>query len=185
MVAEALTTHGITLAQLSHPKDARTVFEDAINVATQAGDFESAGVAALTMVEQLGAILSRQDVCTTIDHARTLLEKTSNIGTVRRLAKAAFRSLFEEHSVASPPDWTDFSFRRSVLKYESDLIALALNETGGSVTKAARLLGFNNHQSLTAIIATRHKELLTKRLPIRPRRQHLIAHPKRKKKQPQ
>jgi len=181
-LAEALTTHGIALVRLNHSDQARAVLEHAVNVSEQAGDFENAGVAALTTIEQLGSNLSTREVCETVDHARILLEKTQDIGTLRRLAKAAFESLFLTHAVPTPPDWQGFSFRRAVLRYEAHLIRLALKDAGGMVTRAARLLGFSNHQSLVALINSRHKDLLETRSPVRRRRQHLIAHPKRRKK---
>lgn len=182
LLAEALTTHGIALARLDHSDQARAALDRAVSVAEQVGDFESAGLSALTTIEVLGASLSNEEMWATIDHAGVLLEKTQDIGTLRRLA-TAFRSLFLTHAVPAPPDWTNFSFKRAVLRYESHLIKLGLNETGGKVTAAARLLGLS-HQSLIALIASRHKELLEVRAPVRPRRQHLIAHPKRKSKQP-
>lgn len=183
-LAEALMTHGIALVRLNHTDQARAALERAVNLSEQAGDFENAGVAALTIIEQLGSSLSTTEVCETIDHARTLLEKTQDIGTLRRLAKSAFESLFLIHAVPEPPDWQGFSFRRAVLRYEAHLIRLALKDAGGMVTRAARLLGFGNHQSLVALINTRHKDLLKTRLPVRHRRQHLIAHPKGRKKKP-
>jgi tetratricopeptide (TPR) repeat protein len=184
LLAEALTTHGITLARLDHSEQAQTVLDRAVQIAEKAGDFQSAGLAALSTIELLGAYLSSEDVCATMDHIGVLLETARDTTILRRFAKA-FQSLFLAQAVPATPDWANFSFRRSVLKYEANLITLALNETGGAVTKAARLLGFNHHQSLTAIIAARHKDLLTKRLPVRTRRQHLMPHPKRKTKQPQ
>jgi tetratricopeptide (TPR) repeat protein len=182
LLAEALTTHGIALARLSHADHARRVFEKAINIAERAGAVERAGLASLTLVEELGANLPQQDICTTIDRARIFLEKTENIGTVRRLAKTAFRVLFEAHSIASPPDWTNFSVKQAVLRYESHLIRLALLQSEGSVTRAARLLGYKHHQSLVSLIESRHKELLTVRSPARQRRQHLMPHPEAKEK---
>lgn len=181
-LAEALTTHGIALVRLNHPDQARAALEHAVNVSEQAGDFENAGVAALTIIEQLGSNLSTREVCETIDHARTLLEKTQDLGTLRRLAKSAFESLFLIQAVPAPPDWRGFSFRRAVLRYEAHLIKVALKDAAGMVTRAARLLGFNHHQSLVSLINSRHKDLLETRLPVRQRRQHLIAHPKRKRK---
>ena len=183
LLAEALTTHGLALARLDHSDQARAVLERAITVSEQVGDFEGAGSSALTIIEVLGASLSNEEVWATIDHAGVLLEKTQDTATLRRLAKAAFRALFLAHAVPAPPDWTNFSFKRAVRRYESHLIKLALNETGGKVTPAARLLGFNHHQSLIALIDSRHKELLEVRAPVRPRRHHLLAHPKRKRKQ--
>ena len=183
LLAEALTTHGVALARLGHSDQARAALERAITVAEQVGDFESAGVSALTIIEILGASLSNEEVWATIDHAGVLLEKTEDNATLRRLANA-FRSLFLTHAMPTPSDWTNFSFKRAVQRYEGHLIKLALRETGGKVTAAARLLGFNHHQSLIALIESRHKELLTKRTPIHKRRQHLMPHAKRKQKKP-
>jgi hypothetical protein len=46
-------------------------------------------------------------------------------------------------------------------------IALALRDSDGSVSKAAHLLGFKHHQSLSSLISGRHPELLTVRHPLR------------------
>lgn len=184
LLAEALTTHGIALARLDHFEQARPVLERAIVLAEQTGDSESAEEITLTLIEVLGASLSNEEVLAAIDYTSGLIENTRDLVILRRLAKV-FRSLFLTHAGSTPPNWTNFSLRRLVHRYEATLITLALKESGGSVTRAARLLGFKNHQSLTAIINSRHKELLTKRLPVRPRRKHLLAHPKRKTKQPQ
>jgi len=124
-----------------------------------------------------------RELCETIDRAGTLLEKTQDINILRRLAKAVFESLFLAHAVPAPPDWKGFSFWDAVHRYEGHLIRLALKETGGKVTAAARILGFRHHQSLITLIASRHKELIETgaRAPVRPRRRHLIVHPKRAK----
>ena len=175
LLAEALTTHGIALARLGHQAQARAALERAVSVAEQAGDFECAGLAALTLVEQLGTNLSNEDIWVIIHHAGILLEKTQDVAILRRLAKA-FLAL---HEVLAPNDWTNFSLRNAVLGYEGHMIKLALKETGGSVTRAARLLGFKHHQSLISLINIHHKNLLTTRSVVRKRRRHLIAHPKR------
>jgi CheY-like chemotaxis protein len=87
-------------------------------------------------------------------------------------------------AIPAPLDWTDFSFKSEMHRYEAHLIRLALNQTSGLVTRAARLLGFRHHQSLITLIASRHKELIETgaRAPVRSRRRHLIVHPKRVKK---
>jgi CheY-like chemotaxis protein len=132
-------------------------------------------VSALTIIEVLGASLSNEEVWATIDHAGVLLEKTQNISTLRRLADAAFRALFLTQAVPTPPDWKGFSFWDAVHKHESRLISLALKETGGKVTAAARLLGFRHHQSLITLINSRHKDLLETRSAVRKRRRHLFS----------
>ena len=182
LLAEALTTHGIALARLDHSDQARASLERAITVAEQVGDFESAGVSALTIIEVLGASLSNEEVWATIDHAGVLLEKTQDISTLRRLADAAFRALFLTQAVPAPPDWKGFSFWDAVHKHESRLIGLALKETSGKVTAAARLLGFKHHQSLIALINSRHKDLLKTRSAVRKRRQHLFSKPRKIKR---
>src|SRR5229473_858140 len=180
-LAEALTTQGIALARLNHPEQARAALDRAINLSEQAGDFENAGIAALIIIEQLASQLSTAQVCEVLDCASTLLEKTQDISTLRRLAKSAFETLFLAQAIPAPPDWTNFSFKQAVIRYEDHLITLALNKCGGSVTKASRLRGFKHHQSLIALIDSRHKEV--PRSPVLKRRKHLMAHPKRKKKQ--
>lgn len=181
LMTEALTTHGIALGRLNHSAQAQAALERAVSVAEQVGDFENAGLAALSLLEQLGTRLSNEEVWATIDHVSVLLEKTQDTITLRRLV-VAFRSLFLSHAVPAPPHWNGFSFRDAVNRYEAHLIRSALNETNGKVTAAARLLGFKHHQSLIVLIDSRHKELLANRAPIRKRRQHLFTHPKRKKK---
>jgi CheY-like chemotaxis protein len=183
LLAEALTTHGIALVRLDHSDQALAALERAIAVAEQVGDFESAGVSALTIIELLGASLSNEEVWATIDHVGVLIERTQETATLRRLV-TAFRSLFLTRAVPAPPDWNGFSLKHAARRYEGHLIRLALKQTGGKVTAAARLLGFRHHQSLISLIASRHKELIETgaRTAVRARRHHIIAHPKRARK---
>jgi Bacterial regulatory protein, Fis family len=169
------------LARLDHAAQALACLQRAITLAEKVGDFESAGMRALTIIEILGPNLSDDEVSAVIDDAGVLLEKTQEVATLRRLARAF--SLLVTRAVSAAPDWEDFSFKDSVRRYEARLIRLALKETGGKVTAAARLLGFSHHQSLIALMASRHRELLEARSPVRARRHHLLDHPKRKRKQ--
>jgi transcriptional regulator with GAF, ATPase, and Fis domain len=57
----------------------------------------------------------------------------------------------------------NFSLYSAVQSLESKLIEEALEESGGSVTRAAKLLGLK-HQTLIAMLQTRHKELQKKRI---------------------
>lgn len=69
--------------------------------------------------------------------------------------------------------WAGCSLEEEVLHYESDLIKRALETAGGSVTRAARLLGVT-HQGLAFILQGRQKNLLPARTPARPRRRSLM-----------
>jgi len=167
-LAEALITHGRALALLHRSDQARAVLERAISIAEQSGDLESAGLAALTLIEELGDALSTEELRETLAHATALVETSEDIGIVRRLSKSAFRILF------LTPEWKGFSFKRSVKQYESYLIRLALREANGAV-------GFRHHQSLISLLATRHNSLLAERSPIKRRHHHLIDHSAPKK----
>src|SRR5437868_9503642 len=79
--------------------------------------------------------------------------------------------------------WEGFSFKREVLKIEKKFIERALRDAGGSVTRASRLLGFRHHQSLIALINSRHRDLLGTRSAVRKRRHHLFSKPRRTRKQ--
>jgi DNA-binding NtrC family response regulator len=60
---------------------------------------------------------------------------------------------------ASGDVWSGCLMEEEVLRYEASLIKLALENAGGSVTRAARLLGVT-HQRLCSMLQGRHKELL-------------------------
>jgi tetratricopeptide (TPR) repeat protein len=62
LLAEALTTQGVALARLGNAHKAREVLQKAVEVAEQAGDLESAGQAAITIIEECGSHLSRSEL---------------------------------------------------------------------------------------------------------------------------
>jgi transcriptional regulator with PAS, ATPase and Fis domain len=72
----------------------------------------------------------------------------------------------------------NFSLHGAVHDLETRLIARALGEARGSVTKAARLLGVS-HQLLTNMLNTRHTKLQQKRTPVRKRLRSIIAKDKK------
>ncbi|MCA1568449.1 MAG: tetratricopeptide repeat protein [Acidobacteria bacterium] len=174
LYAEALMTHGIALARLNKPKTAQEVLEKAGRVAEEAGDVESAGQAALTIIEEVGSNLSESELSKIYLRAAGLLEKSQNMATLKRLCECARRVLFLTHAAAAPPDWKGFSFREAVRRYESHLIERALKDADGMVSKAAQLLGFKHHHSLISLLKNRHKHLLHVRTPIVPRKRSII-----------
>jgi tetratricopeptide (TPR) repeat protein len=178
LLAEALTTLGVSLARLRHPEQASSTLRRAIDVAQQAGDVESAGKAALTMIEQLGSYLSNDDLYATVERATMLLESTSDMASIWRLANCASRVLSRFHSTARFPasiDWTNFSLEHELHRQEAHYIKLALKDSDGKVTRAAHLLGLAGHQSLLFILNGRHKDLLCDRTPAVPRKRSFTA----------
>ncbi|HEY1402781.1 MAG TPA: sigma 54-interacting transcriptional regulator, partial [Pyrinomonadaceae bacterium] len=69
--------------------------------------------------------------------------------------------------------WSGCSLEEEVRAYERNLIRLALDNAGGSITRAARLLNIT-HQGLAYIVNGRHSDLLAMRKPTRTRRVSLI-----------
>jgi tetratricopeptide (TPR) repeat protein len=153
LLAEALTTHGITLSRLHHKDQARAVFERAIRVAEHADDSERAGLAALTLVEELSEHLTEDEQYFILERADDRLENTQNTDLLRR-QKNCFRRFAARTFL---PDLTTFSLEEAVHQYEERHIRRALEKTGG-VTHAARLLKISR-QGLYKILNTRHQNL--------------------------
>jgi len=169
--AEALTTRGVVLARLKRTEEARTAFARAMDIAEQTGDLEKAGLAALALIEELPEHLTEDELCSLVESARGFLKFNQSTTTLRRLTECAWRALSTIHTAR--PDWTNFSLSETLRRHEGRFIQMALEDTDGSVTKAAALLGLPGHQSLNFILHRRHPELLHARRPIRPRRRSL------------
>jgi len=153
LLAEALTTHGVALSRLGHKDQARTSFERAIHAAEQGGDLEAAGLAALTLIEQLPELFSDDELFVILERADDRLEKAQNAALLLR-QKNCFRRL------SSRVLWPDLptSLEKSVLRYEARLILRALELTGGVIRQAARVLELTR-QGLQKILNNRHKDL--------------------------
>jgi CheY-like chemotaxis protein len=176
LLAEALSTHGVALARLGDFYRSKLTLQRAIDVAEQAGDPESAGQAALALVEYVGVQLSSEDLIATVDRARGLLENSQDNSTLKRLIKCAFSVLLVMNGSPRFPtsiDWPNFFIKEEVLRYEAHFIQLALKHTGGRVTAAAGLLGLTSHQTLLSMLK-RHENLLESRSPVLPRRRSII-----------
>ena len=171
-LVEALTTHGVALARLNRHEEARSNFERAISTAEQISDRQNAGLAALSFIEELAELLSDDELCFVMERARTYLEDTQDPVAMNRLSKCACRVLSIIQTTR--PDWNGFSLNETLRRHEGRFIQMALEDAGGSVTKAAHLLGLPGHQSLNFILKHRHPELLNARTPIKPRRRRIL-----------
>lgn len=254
VLAEAITTHGIALARLKEEQAAREAFERAIDLATRVGGAESAGLAILTMIEELAPArtLSLSELLNLYERADNLLKTSQHQGILKRLCAAArlvilwanrrVRAtrvaggeiekvaarlvreanaqqgksvLFTEAALAKMGDlhlgldgenelkrmieqtvhkardksviearavevvvlrnepgldfaepWKGCSLEHCAKQYEARLIALALEDGKGQVSKAAALLGFSNYETLAWRLENRNKELSHLRKPV-------------------
>lgn len=174
LLAEALTTHGIILARMESHKVAHMTLQRAVDLAQKAGDSEAAGLAALTILEELAEQLPSHELSATYDRAAELLSTSDNRESKDRLLAASRRVLFLVGSLPSPPTWKGFSFREAVRRYEARLIERALKDASGIVSRAAELLGIRRQSLDSMLHVGRHRELAHLRTPAEPRRSSLM-----------
>jgi len=176
--AEALVDQGIALARMREPQRAQFMFQQAIEVAHQAGSLNRAGLAALTMIEEIDLLpLELQSVA--FEQAKEWLTSSEDTHIRRRLKAARSKSAARPESKSQPVDVPQFLFNKhydledEVLKFERGLISETLAKVGGKITHAAKILGVT-HDYLAYTIKSKHPDLLKERTPIRRR-------PRRKK----
>lgn len=168
-LADALTIHATALARLGHNERSIAIFRRGMEVGANAGCLEKAGQAALSMIEEHGKErLSEIDIFETYRRANNFLKYTQDREDINRL-RACSLTMGRRLLGAQLSD-PDFSLPDVLHAYEARFIEQALNQAEGSVTRAARLLGFSHHSSLAKLLEGRHRQLLGKRTPAVPRK---------------
>jgi DNA-binding NtrC family response regulator len=154
----------VVLARLGDNERSVEVLRRAVRVAEEAGALPNAGLAALTLIEEHGTrrALPHAELYGLYQRADEMLKDTQDAETVARL-RACARVVVRRRAGVQLGD-KNFTIFGAVHEFEAELIGKALEEAGGSVTKAARLLGIR-HQSLVAMLNARHRKLLEKRKP--------------------
>lgn len=172
LLADALVVQGVVLARLGDYDRSMPILRQAINLAEDSGSLNSAGLAALALIEEHGTTrLSEYEVYNVYRRADELLTDTQDFEDIRRLrmcAKVVMRRL----SGARLSD-KGFKFQKAVRDFEARFIDQALELEQGSVSRAARRLGLP-HQSLAYLLRGRHKGLQGKRTPPQPRTKRSI-----------
>jgi tetratricopeptide (TPR) repeat protein len=186
LLADALVTQGIALARLKRSEPAQFIFQKAIEVAHQVGALNKAGLAALTMLEELDD-LSVETLYVAFDRASDWLAKSQSNDILLRLNAVARKVIINsrkelgEEEVATE-DPIDALFNKpvelqsEVLKFEGRVIQRALAKANGSLTRAAASLSMS-YQALAYILESRQKDLLKERTPIRRRSRRDLAPP--------
>jgi tetratricopeptide (TPR) repeat protein len=172
LLAEALEAQGIALARMGRYQSALGILKRAAHVAETSGNSQFSGKILLTTLEEVKNFLSPNEIGSFYQEADSKLgnQLSSEIlGRLRSCARLAMANVATGKSENLIPG----SFEQEVHKRESELIRIALEKAGGSVTRAARMLGLT-HQGLCYILNHRHKDLLSARAPIRVRRKSII-----------
>ena len=183
LLTDALITQGIALARLKQSDHAQFIFQKAIEVAHQVGALNKAGLAALTMIEELDK-LAPDTLYAAYDRASEWLAKSQSQDLLLRVNAAARKVISKLHGEAGgePAAAEEANaegsnevllnkpcdLQQEVWKFEGGLIREALAKASGSLTRAAALLSMS-YQALAYILESRHKDLLKERSPIRRR----------------
>jgi CheY-like chemotaxis protein len=184
LYAEALTTQGRVLAQLGSFPESRNTLRKAANIAEAAGAVEDAGRALLVLIEEHGELIAERELLESYRRADRLLKGTQDAETMARLRECAGR-IIDARLAALPPQrrlsvadfWANFDLPERVHAYEARYIRRALIDAKGSVTRAARLLGWEHHGTLQSILdeGGRHHDLAHLRTPLAKRHKSIIA----------
>jgi tetratricopeptide (TPR) repeat protein len=175
-LAETLTNQGIALARMRESQRAQFVFQQAIEIAYQAGSLNRAGLAALTMIEEIDT-LPREVQSVAYEQAKEWLANSESPDIKPRLKAARKKIAALRQETLQNVNALEVLFNKrhqledEVSRFERELIAQTLAKVNGKVTHAAKLLGIG-YQKLAYIIEKDHPDLLKKRTPVvrRPRR---------------
>jgi len=184
LYAEALTTQGLVLAKLGDFPESRNTLRKAANVAATAGAVEDAGRALLALIEEHGERITERELLESYQRADRLLKNTQDAETVSRLRACA--SQFVAARLATLPPhrhrsladfWAGFNLPEKVHAYEARYIRRALIDAKGTITHAARLLGWDHHGTLQSMLdeGGRHHDLAHLRTPLEKRKKSIIG----------
>jgi tetratricopeptide (TPR) repeat protein len=194
LLSETLITHGVALARLGRHVPARAALMRAQEVAELAGDLEDAGIASLSLIEELGAELTFDELRLAYVRADELLSESQHPEILTRLRRAAAKvfaadaprnkekseghpaksSAVDETRHSDRHTWEGFSLKEEVRRLEERYIRLALENSEGRISHAAKLLGFEDHGSLNSLLKNKYQHLRAARLPAFPRKRSII-----------
>jgi tetratricopeptide (TPR) repeat protein len=173
-LADVLILKAVAQARLGKPARAQITLQRAIEVAHEADALNKAGLAALTMIEEVDH-LSPDTLQAAYQQAREWLADSQSREVLSRLSGASGKladSLCREMSRDKAGDvllTKPLDLDQRLLKCEHETIKQALAQTDGSVVHAAPLIG-RTYQGLSHMIENRHPDLLNERTPIHRRR---------------
>ncbi|HEX6716884.1 MAG TPA: tetratricopeptide repeat protein [Pyrinomonadaceae bacterium] len=194
LLSETLITHGVALARLGRHVPARAALMRAQEVAELAGDLEDAGFASLSLIEELGAELTFEELRLAYERADELLSESQHPEILTRLRRAAAKvfaadsprnkekseghpaksAAVDETKHSERHTWEHFSLKEEVRRLEERYIRLALEDSEGRISHAAKLLGFEDHGSLNSLLKNKYQHLRSARLPAFPRKRSII-----------
>jgi CheY-like chemotaxis protein/Flp pilus assembly protein TadD len=181
LLAEALTTQGRVMAKLGNFAESLHTLRRAADLAETAGAVEDAGRALLMLIEEHADRIAEYELLETYKRANNLLKGTQDDETIARLRDCASRIISARLAIIKPRRgrsladfWANFKLPERVHAYEARYVQRALIDAEGSVTRAARLLGWSHHATFQSMLESRHKDLAHLRTPREPRRRSIF-----------
>jgi hypothetical protein len=165
LLADALIAHGIALARLKKLEAAQATLERAITVAGAAGAPDKAGLAALTMIEELDQ-LSGQILLSLYERASAGMAKTRDWELQRRVIDVARNIMTRFRGKIDPARALDIllappSLQEELIRFEERLINHVLAQTEESLSDCAPSFPLLQER-LTCIIELKPKPSLKK-----------------------
>ena len=182
-LADALILQAVAEARLGKQARTQVTLQRAIEVAHEADALNKAGLAALTMIEEVDHLLPRT-LQAAYQQAREWLADSQSREVLSRLSAAGGKLADSLRRKMSRDEAVDvllpkpLDLDQRLLECEHETIKEALAQTDGSVAQAAPLIG-RSYQGLAHMIETKHPDLLTQRTPIRRRSRKKIKATKR------
>ncbi|HVG35389.1 MAG TPA: tetratricopeptide repeat protein [Pyrinomonadaceae bacterium] len=170
LLTDALIIKATVQARLGNTEESLRTFRHAIRVGEESGALFSAGLAAIVMIEEHGKHLAERKLFNLYRRADRLLAATQDADAIDRL-RACARIVIRRLYGSELDEY--FTLPETILQYEARFIEQALEEERGSVSRAARRLGLS-HQTLGAMLNTRHQSLSGKRHPEIKRKRSII-----------
>lgn len=172
-LADVLILQATALARLNKQARAQVTLQKAIEVAHEADALNKAGLATLTLIEEVD-YLSPDTLQAAYQQARDWLSDSQSLDVLSRLNAAAGKLAASVRRELSRDEAIDLLLKKpydidqKLLEYEHDLIKQALLQSEGKVSHAAKLVG-KSYQGLAKMIETKHPDLVPARTPVRRR----------------
>lgn len=172
-LADALILQATALARLGKQARAHVTLQRAIEVAHEADALNQAGLATLTLIEEVDR-LSPDTLQAAYQQAREWLADSQSLNVLSRLNAAAGKLAASVRRELSRDEAVDlllakpYDIDQKLLEYEHNLIKQALIQSDGKVSHAAKLVG-KSYQGLAKMIETKHPDLVPARTPVRRR----------------
>jgi tetratricopeptide (TPR) repeat protein len=170
ILADSLITLGKIKARQGQYFRAEQAFLKAYTLALNTGAESAAGLALLSLLEELGPQLTAAVFLEKYQHTTRLLGESPLVAIQKRLRRLAENALLLEpvpeiiiqtQATQTATFTPGFSLKETVHQLEVMYINLALEQSGNKIINAAALLGMQ-HQTLSLMLRNRHKDILAK-----------------------